>query len=165
MHDGGVPAYTHAAKERLLHSFYDGLLGTASHTDMPLCLLDLLPSVSRLSTLESPFSPSEVKEALWQMRTTSSFSPGPNDFGPASYRKFWSVVGGVVMAFLNAFHQGTPGFGRINQAHVVLLPKKVDITTADGFCPVSLQNCAPKLAAKILTTRLQGVVTSLISDL
>jgi hypothetical protein len=74
-------------------------------------------------------------------------------------------VGGVVMAFLNAFHQGTTGFGRINQAHVVLLPKKVDITTADGFRLVSLQNCASKLAAKILTTRLQGVVTSLISDL
>jgi hypothetical protein len=44
-------------------------------------------------------------------------------------------------------------------------PKKVDVTTADGFRPVSLQNCAPKLAAKILTTRLQGVFTSLISDL
>jgi hypothetical protein len=36
LHDGGVPAYTHAAKERLLHSFYAGLLGTTSHTDIPL---------------------------------------------------------------------------------------------------------------------------------
>jgi hypothetical protein len=104
-----------------------------------------------------------VKEALWQMRTTSS--PGSDGFGPAFYRKFWPVVGGAVMAFLNAFHQGTADFGRISQAHVVLLPKKADITTADGFRPVSLQNCAPKLVAKILTTRLQGVITSLISDL
>jgi hypothetical protein len=97
------------------------------------------------------------------MRTTSS--PGPDGFGPAFYRKFWPVVGGAVMAFVNAFHQGTADFGRINQAHVVLLPKKVDVTTADGCRPVSLQNYASKLAAKILTTRLQGVVTSLISDL
>jgi hypothetical protein len=97
------------------------------------------------------------------MRTTSS--PGPDGFGPAFYCKFWPVVGGAVMAFVNAFHQGTADFGRINQAHVVLLPKKVDVTTADGCRPVSLQNYASKLAAKILTTRLQGVVTSLISDL
>lgn len=44
-------------------------------------------------------------------------------------------------------------------------PKKADVTTAAGFRPVSLQNYAPKLAAKILTHCLQGVVTSLISDL
>jgi hypothetical protein len=163
LHDGGVPVYTHAAKERILHSFYAGLLGTASHADTPPRLLDLLPAVSGLSTLEAPFSPSEVKEALWQMRMTSS--PGLDGFGPAFYRKFWPVVGSAVMAFLNAFHQGTADFGRINQAHVALLPKKADVTTADGFRPVSLQNCVPKLAAKILTTRLQGVITSLISDL
>jgi hypothetical protein len=35
LHDGRVPAYTHAAKERILHSFYVGLLGTASHVNMP----------------------------------------------------------------------------------------------------------------------------------
>jgi hypothetical protein len=35
LHDGGVPAYTHAAKKRILHSSYAGLLGTASHTDTP----------------------------------------------------------------------------------------------------------------------------------
>jgi hypothetical protein len=96
------------------------------------------------------------------MRTSSS--PSPDGFGPAFYRKFWPVVGDVVMAFLNAFYQGTMDFGCINQAHVVLLPKKVNVTTTDGFHPVSMQNCMPKLAAKILTTLLQGVVTSLISD-
>jgi hypothetical protein len=97
------------------------------------------------------------------MRTSSS--PSPDGFGPTFYLKFWPVMGGAVMAFLNAFYQGMADFGRINQAHVVLLPTKVDVTTADGFRPVSLQNCAPKLTAKIITTRLQGVVTSLISDL
>lgn len=69
------------------------------------------------------------------------------------------------MVFLDAFHRGRVDFGCINQAHVFLLPKKVDITTADRFRPVNLQNCMLKLSAKILTTRLQGVITSLISDL
>jgi hypothetical protein len=59
-----VPAYTHATKERILHTFYSDLLGTASTAAMPQRLLDLLPVVSGLSMLEAPLSPSEVKEAL-----------------------------------------------------------------------------------------------------
>jgi hypothetical protein len=95
----------------------------------------------------------------------SSSSPNPYSFGLAFYHKFWPVVGETVMVFLDAFHRGRVDFGCINQAHVFLLPKKVDITTADRFRPVNLQNCMLKLSAKILTTRLQGVITSLISDL
>jgi hypothetical protein len=46
------------------------------------------------------------------------------------------------MAFLHTFHQGRAEAAGINQSHVVILPKKVDVTTADGFHPVRLQNCA-----------------------
>ncbi|CAL5040144.1 unnamed protein product [Urochloa decumbens] len=94
-----------------------------------------------------------------------SSSPGPDGFGPAFYRAFWPLLEDSVMAVLHAFHRGNADLARINQALVVLLPKKSDVTSADGFRPISLQKCVPKLAAKMLTTRLQGAIPTLISDL
>lgn len=152
----------HAAKERVLHDFYSALLGAAVEIDLPPPIANLLDPVAVLSSLEAPFLASEVKEALWQMRTASS--PGPDGFGPALYRAFWPVVGDAVLTFLDAFHCGDALLEWINQALIVLLSKKLDVTTANGFHPMSLQNCAPKLAAKVFTNRLQGVVPSLISN-
>ncbi|CAO2150405.1 unnamed protein product [Urochloa humidicola] len=118
LHDGATPVYTHAAKERLLHSFYSGLLGSDAPAVPPPELLSLLQPVSGLATLEAPFTASEVKEALWQMRLSSS--PGPDGFGPAFYRAFWPLIEDSVMAVLHAFHDGKADLTCINQALAVL---------------------------------------------
>lgn len=109
LHDSVVPAYTHAAKERILHCFYAGLHGTAAPINLSLATLVLLVPVSSLATLEAPFTTSEAKEALWQICTSSS--PGPNGFGVAFYKTFWPVISATVMAFLDAFHQGSAELG------------------------------------------------------
>jgi hypothetical protein len=80
-------------------------------------------------------------------------SPGP--FGPAFFKTFWPVVKDVVLAFLAAFQAGTTGMDALNRAFLVLLRKKDVVTKATDFRPVSLQNCAPKIASKIMTTRPQ----------
>jgi hypothetical protein len=43
LHEDGVSAYTHAAKQHILHAFYANLLGTASPVVMSQQLLDLFP--------------------------------------------------------------------------------------------------------------------------
>jgi hypothetical protein len=60
--------------------------------------------VAGLRALEAPFTESEVRDALWAMRVDSS--PGPDGFGTAFSRTFWSVVRGDVMEFLDDFHAG-----------------------------------------------------------
>lgn len=163
LHDDDVPVSTHVANECIQHRFYADLLGRT----FPVVFLDelgrMLPPVPHLDDLEAPFTSSEVKTALWQMRTASS--PGPDGFGPAFFRTFWPVVGDPLLAWLASFHAGTADLSWINLAHVVLLPKKPGVATADGFLPISLQNCVPKLAAKVLTNRLQPFITDLVAPL
>jgi hypothetical protein len=45
---------------------------------------------------------------------------------------------------------------------MVLLPKKPGCVSVDSFRPISLQNCSLKIITKILTTRLQREIASLI---
>ncbi|CAN6168854.1 unnamed protein product [Urochloa humidicola] len=163
LHDAGVPVYTHQAKERVLHSFYTGLLGTADAITWPTALNTFLPPVPGLAGLDAPFSIDEARDALWHMRLDSS--PGPDGFGPAFFRAFWATVKPAVADFLAAFQAGMADLDAVNRAFVVLLPKKEGALTAGDFRPISLQNCAPKIASKIMTTRLHTQITDLVSML
>jgi hypothetical protein len=117
--------------------------------------------VSGLDALEDPYSEAEARSALWAMRVDSS--PGPDGFGPAFYRAFWDVVRGDVMEFLADFHAGVAPLDGVNRAFTALLPKKADMLTADGFRPISLQNCIMKLVTRILTSRLQSFIERFVA--
>jgi hypothetical protein len=67
------------------------------------------------------------------------------------------------MAFLQDFFDGVAPLDGLNRAFISLLPKKDVVLTADGFRPISLQNCVMKVVTRILTTRLQRFIERLIS--
>ena len=90
-------------------------------------------------------------------------SPGPDGFGPAFYRKFWPKVKDTITPFFNDFFQTRAETGRLNQAHVVLLPKGGATPSPDSFHPISLQNCPMKLATKVMANRLRTVITELVN--
>jgi hypothetical protein len=68
------------------------------------------------------------------------------------------------MQFLNGFHTGTTQLDCMNRAHIMLLPNKEATTTPSDFHPISLQNCPVKILTKILTTRLQDQIQSLVDN-
>lgn len=51
----------------------------------------------------------------------------------------------------------------LNRAFITLIPKKEEVLTADGYRPISLQNCVMKIVTRILTTRLQQYIERIIS--
>lgn len=87
-HDTQV--YDHRAKERLLHSFYTDLLGAPQPTSRSFDLHAFLPPVAGLHELHAPFTRDENRDALWSMCSASS--PGPDSFGHAFYKTFWTLV-------------------------------------------------------------------------
>ncbi|CAO2152766.1 unnamed protein product [Urochloa humidicola] len=89
-------------------------------------------------------------------------APGPDGFGPNFYRAAWPTVKDRVMGFLHAFHQGTADLERANCSYMVLFPKKPDMSTVDAYRPICLRNCSIKIAAKILTSRLQQDITETV---
>jgi hypothetical protein len=152
--------YNHAEKAELLHNFYVGLLGASTPPLWGFNLRAAMPRVAGLQELERPFT-LQAKDAVWAMRVDSS--PGPDGFGPAFFRAFWDVVSPDLMAFLQDFYDGVAPLDGLNRAFISLIPKKDDVLTADGFRPISLQNCVMKIITRILTTRLQHYIERLIS--
>lgn len=108
----------------------------------------------------APFSEAEAAAAVRLMNRCSA--PGPDGFGPSFYKAAWSTVEVQVMDLLGAFHRNEVDLERINRAYMVLLPKKPGCVSVDSFRPISLQNCSLKIITKILTTRLQREIASLI---
>lgn len=67
------------------------------------------------------------------------------------------------MDFLAAFQPGTTDLDVLNRVFLILLSKKDAVTAATNFRPVSLKNCAPKIASKVMTTRLQQHITKIFA--
>ena len=61
-----------------------------------------------------------------------------------------------------AFYDGSLDLDGLNRAHLVLLPKKDGVRTADGFRPISLQNCPMKLFSKVMVNRLKPYIAALV---
>ncbi|GJM98521.1 hypothetical protein PR202_ga15544 [Eleusine coracana subsp. coracana] len=87
------------------------------------------------AALDAPFTSTEAITAIHAMNKSST--PGPDGFGAVFYQS------------------GRVDLERVNQAYVVLIPKRPGATTADAHRPICLQNCGVKIASKILTSRLQ----------
>jgi len=90
-------------------------------------------------------------------------APGPDGFGTGFYAAAWQTIQSEVLAFLDGFHSEDIDLQRINRSYMVLLPKKPGAVAVDCFRPICLQNCSVKIAAKILTTRLQREIAELVA--
>jgi hypothetical protein len=110
--------------------------------------------------LSAPFTPEEVKCAFLFMNKLSS--PGPDGFGPAFFSSFWATVASDVCELFSSFYDGTIDLAHINRAFLVLLPKVEAATHPSQFRPISLQNCVMKAITKVLTTRLQAAIQTLV---
>jgi hypothetical protein len=93
----------------------------------------------------------------------SDASPGPDGFSPGFFKHFWPVVRDDLMSLFEAFQSGDVQLHPLNQAHMVLLPKRDDVITADGFRPISLQATVLKILYKMLTNRIQSIIPTLVT--
>jgi hypothetical protein len=151
----GVPLIAHGDKVSALTEYYTMLLGRGSPGRWHFDVHDIYSSMPTADAqlLVAPFTASEALQVVRSMNINSA--PGPDGFGPAWYVATWETVRPYVMRLLAAFHSNNVDLGRINRAHIVLLPKKEAAIAPGDFRPISLQNCSVKIISKILTTRLQ----------
>jgi hypothetical protein len=157
----GVSYSSHGEKAGVLKTFYSGLLGTVSpcfwSTNIDVFYPHLCPLPGDLS---APFSPDEICRAFALMNKQSS--PGPDGFGPTFFSTFWDLVSPDVLAVYSSFYHGTLDLTSINRAFLVLLPKTDSADHPSQFRSISLQNCIMKAITKVLTSRLQAAIHSLV---
>jgi len=159
----GIATSAHDAKSTILHSFYSDLLGRARETTWDFSLGDLYPHFTiDMDDLSEPFTMTEITQALFAMDVHAS--PGPDGFGPAFYRHFWSSLRHDVLHLFHAFHEGCLELDGLNRALLILLPKKEGVRTPDGFRPISLQNCPMKLFSKVMVNHLKPHIPTLVDS-
>jgi len=156
----GLATTSHDAKSSILHKFYLNLLGRSCATVWRFSLGALYPVMDLSSVaLSEPFTLSEITHAFFAMDTRAS--PGPDGFGP-SYRKFWPSLCHDVQQLFGDFFARSLDLDGMNQALLVLIPKKEGVWTADGFRPISLQNCPMKLFSKVKVNRLKPFIPLIV---
>ena len=128
----------------------------------------VLDSVDRVvtpnmnSTLLQPYTPNEVKQALFQMHPSKS--PGPNGMSPFFFQKYWHIVGHDVTAAVLSMLTSGHFLHKMNYTYIVLIPKKNDPRCVSNYRPISLANIVSRIVSKVLANRLKLILPNVISD-
>ncbi|KAL9664080.1 hypothetical protein QQ045_019477 [Rhodiola kirilowii] len=111
--------------------------------------------------LESKITEEEVCITLKDC--DGSKAPGPDGFNMKFFKKYWRLIKGEVMGFLEEFHEKGRLSEGINKTFIVLIPKVANPQRFIDFRPISLVNSIYKILSKCLARRLSSVLPHLIS--
>ena len=161
--DGQLTSDPNTIQQHIVE-FYKNLLGTSgikfgSLDEQFWDLEDKLTALEQWS-LERPFTEQELKQALFASEPNGA--PGPDGFTFKFYQFFWDVVKSDLMILTHCFFEHTLDLHKINKSCICLIPKEKDATLITKFRPISLVNCSFKLLSKLLTIRLEPIMSRII---
>jgi hypothetical protein len=154
----------HTGKERIIHHFYNGLLGSTGSREFTIDLQALEMPSHDLSCLEAPFSEKEIWETIKQM--PSNKAPGPDGFTGNFYKSCWTVIKGDIMSTMSAvWSRKFLNFQQLNSAYITLISKVIVADHVKDFRPISLVHSFAKLVTKVLANRLAGRFHDMVSPI
>jgi hypothetical protein len=158
--DNGSVVFSHKDKEEVLFQAFKNRLGSSQPTSMVFNLSELIQPAHNLSTLDFPFSRSEIDQIIRNLPSNKSL--GPDGFNTDFVKKCWSVIASDFFELCDKFYEGSICLESINDSYVTLIPKHSSPTSVGDYRPISLLNTSMKILTKLLANRLQLVITSLI---
>lgn len=123
-------------------------------TANPVNMETVLDSVERVVTrtmnnsLLEPYTPEEVRRALFQMHPSKSL--GPDGMSPFFFQKYWHIVRHDVSEAVISVLQSGHMLHKMNYTHIVLIPKKQDPKIMADYRPISLGNVVSRILSKVL---------------
>lgn len=118
-------------------------------------------SLEQKRFLEAPFSPDEIKRAVWD--SGSEKAPGPDGFTFGFIKRYWDFMAEDVISMVQHFHHDPTIPIGCNPIFISLIPKVNDPKSVKDFRPISLIGCQAKIIGKLLANRLTEVVSSVVS--
>lgn len=106
-------------------------------------------------------SSEEIKNFLDGINTDKA--PGPDGFSAGFFHTYWDFIGEDMCKEITRFFELNTMEPIYNKTHVCLIPKKIGAKKTSDFRPIALCSTQYKIIAKILTSRLQGLLPNLIA--
>lgn len=91
-------------------------------------------------------------------------TPGPDGFNLAYFQKFWKILKSDLLQFFKDFHRNGKLVLGLNSSFISLIPKVENPVGLGDYRPISLVGLVYKVLAKVLSSRLKGVFSHIISD-
>lgn len=128
--------------------------------DMNLLLTYRCP-YSQVADLEAMFSDEDIKAAFFGL--PSNKACGPDGFPVEFFKAAWSCIGAEVTAVVREFFISGNLLKQWNATTIVLIPKFPNASCTSDFRPISCMNTLYKVIARLLTDRLQKLLSCVIS--
>lgn len=104
----------------------------------------------------------EIKNATFSIHAEKA--PGPDGFTAGFFQSFWTIIETDLVEEIKEFFQTSIFPVKMNETHIRLIPKSTSPKRVADYRPIALCNIYYKIVAKILTGRLQPILSSLISE-
>ena len=145
-------------------TYYKDLFGQPEDCDISLRKdqnLDI-PQVSLEENefLVSPFSKSEVREAVFQMEHNKA--PGPAGFPAEFYQVFWGVINDGLLPLFVELHREALDLYSLNFDIITLIPKVSNAINIHQYRPICVLNVSFKIFTKVDTNRLNMVAKTVV---
>ena len=114
------------------------------------------------NTLIASPSTREIRDTLFSIHADKA--PGPDGFSAGFYQTHWKDIGPDIVAEVQRFFELDRIPEKINYTHIMLIPKIKSPQKVADYRPIALCNVYYKIYSKILTRRLQPILSSIISE-
>ncbi|GMI67424.1 hypothetical protein HRI_000411700 [Hibiscus trionum] len=119
-------------------------------------------SEDEAKSLESPFSMTEIKEAVWSR--DDSKAPGPGGFNSLFFKKSWNLIHKDIERVLEKFYNSGKLESNMNSSFLTLIPKTPSPSNISDYRPISLISSLYKIVSKVLSRRISNMMSKVISD-
>jgi len=92
----------------------------------------------------------------------NSHAPAPDGFNGLFIKKCWNIIKNDFIKHLEDFSYHNINLKSINSSSIALIAKNENPKIVNDYRPISLMNYSLKCITKILSTRLQRVITELV---
>lgn len=146
-------ATSQAHKQEVVYNHFLSQIGTNTPRACSLNFQQLGWQPKNLQALDLPFTESEVEKVISQ--APKDKAPGSDGFIGLFFSTCWDIIKNDILQAVNQFYNmNHQGLQFLNQAYVVLLPKKNEPTSIMDYRPISLTHSFSKILSKLMANQL-----------